>query len=55
MMFNIKKFEAPMYGQRSAEATTSYISPEGSIIPDKNNLRDLGYTMSADGNFRKYV
>ena len=56
MMFNGKKFEALRYGANDVlKATTSYTSPDGSIIPDKDHLRDLGVTMSADGSFRQHI
>lgn len=56
MIFNAKKFEALRYGHDEVlKATTSYTSPDGSIIPSKDHLRDLGVTMSADGSFRKHI
>ena len=56
MMFNTKKFEALRYGTDDVlKAITSYTSPDGSIIPDKDHLRDLGVTMSADGSFRQHI
>ena len=56
MVFNAKKFEALRYGADDVlKAITSYTSPDGSIIPDKDHLRDLGVTMSADGTFRQHI
>ena len=56
MMFNGKKFEALRYGSDEVlKAITSYTSPDGSIIPDKDHLRDLGVTMSADGSFQQHI
>ena len=56
MVFNAKKFEALRYGYDDVlKAITSYTSPDGSIIPDKDHLRDLGVTMSANGSFRQHI
>ena len=56
MTFNAKKFEALRYGADDVlKAVTSYTSPDGSIIPDKDHLRDLGVTMSADGSFTQHI
>ena len=55
-MFNAKKFEALRYGTDDVlKATTSYISPDGSIIPGKDHLRDLGVTMIANGSFYRHI
>ena len=54
--FNNKKFEALRYGtDTTLKLSTSYTAPDGSIIPEKSNLRDLGVTMSADGTFRQHI
>ena len=56
MTFNAKKFEALRYGSDDVlKAVTSYTSPDGSIIPDKDHLRDLGVIMSADGSFTQHI
>ena len=56
MVFNAKKFETLRYGTDDVlKAITSYTSPDGSIIPGKDHLRDLGITMSADGSFRQHI
>ena len=56
MTFNAKKFEALRYGADEVlKAVTSYTSPDGSIIPDKDHLRDLGVIMSADGSFTQHI
>ena len=56
MVFNAKKFEALRYGTDDVlKAITSYTSPDGSILPDKDHHRDLGVTMSADGSFRQHI
>ena len=56
MVFNAKKFEALRYGYDDVlKVTTSYTSPDGSIIPDKDHLKDLGVTMSANGSFRQHI
>ena len=56
MMFNGKKFEALRYGSDEVlKAITSYTSPDGSIIPDKDHLRDLGVRMSDDGSFQQHI
>ena len=56
MVFNTKKFETLRYGTDDVlKAIISYTSPDGSIIPDKDHLRDLGVTMSANGSFRQHI
>ena len=56
MMFNGEKFEALRYGRDDVlKCTTSYTSPEGSVIPEKEHVRDLGVTMSNDGTFKQHI
>ena len=56
MLYNNKKFEALRYGpDQVLKATTSYTAPDGSIIPEKDHVRDLGVQMSADGSFQQHV
>ena len=56
MQFNAKKFEVLRYGQDDVlKCTTSYISSDGSVIPEKDHVRDLGVTMSNDGSFRQHI
>ena len=56
MLYNNKKFEALRYGpDQVLKATTNYTAPDGTIIPDKDHLRDLGVQMSADGSFRQHI
>ena len=54
--FNNKKFEALRYGTNdTVKCTTSYTAPDGTIITEKQHLRDLGVTMSADGTFKQHI
>ena len=54
--FNDKKFEALRHGNdETLKMSTSYTAPDGTIIAEKSNLRDLGVTMSADGTFRQHI
>ena len=56
MMFNAKKFEVLRYGPDDVlQCTTSYTSPDGSVIPEKEHVRDLGVTMSNDGSFKQHI
>ena len=52
MSFNGPKFEVVRYGSDDVlKCTTSYTGPDGSIIPDKDHVKDLGVTMSNDCSF----
>ena len=54
--FNNQKFEAMRYGNDSTlKLSTSYTAPDGTIISEKEHLRDLGVTMSADGTFSQHI
>ena len=56
MTFNHKKFEALRYGIDSIlKLTTNYVSPAGTIIDDKEHVRDLGVTMSSDCTFKEHI
>ena len=55
-LFNNKKFEALRYGiDEVIKLSTSYTAPDGSLIAEKDHLRDLGVTMSADGTFKQHI
>ena len=54
--FNDKKFEVLRHGSdETLKQTTSYTAPDGTIIAEKQHLRDLGVTMSADGTFKQHI
>ena len=54
--FNQKKFEAVRRGTDDAlKLTTSYTAPDGTIITEKEHLRDLGVTMSAECSFKQHI
>ena len=54
--FNNKKFEALRQGgDETLKICTNYTAPDGTIISEKSDLRDLGVTMSADGTFRQHL
>ena len=54
--FNDKKFEALRLGiDEVLKITTNYSAPNGSLIDEKDHLRDLGVTMSADGSFKQHI
>ena len=54
--FNNTKFEALRYGiDEILKNITSYTAPDGTIITDKEHLKDLGVTMSADGTFKQHI
>ena len=56
MSFNGPKFEVVRYGSDDVlKCTTSYTGPDGSIIPDKDHVKDLGVTMSNDCSFKQHV
>ena len=56
MTFNDLKFEVLRYGRDATlKLTTSYTSPNGSIIDTKEHVRDLGVTMSSNGNFSEHI
>ena len=58
MMFNSDKFELIRYrGENSKEfqSNTNYYSNDGSIIQEKQHVRDLGVTLSNDATFSKHI
>ena len=56
MLFNETKFERLRYGADEVlKLSTSYTAPDGSIIPEKDHVRDLGVTMSNDGSFKQHI
>ena len=56
MTFNSKKLELLRYGNNSAlKAETSYLSPDGTQIPEKAHVKDLGVIMSNSGNFSEHI
>jgi len=56
MTFNSKKLELLRYGNNSTlKAESSYISPDGSLIPEKAHVKDLGVMMSNTGTFSEHI
>ena len=56
MTFNSKKLELLRYGYNSTlKAESSYISPDGSTIPEKSHVKDLGVMMSNTGTFSEHI
>jgi hypothetical protein len=56
MFFNNLKFECLRYGLDSTlKLSTNYTSPSGTIIDNKEHVRDLGVTMSSDGSFSEHI
>ena len=56
MKLNDGKFEILRYGPDGVlKLCTSYLTPSGSIITEKQNLRDLGVTMSNDCRFDDHI
>ena len=56
MSFNHTKFEVLRFGLDSTlKLTTNYTSPNGTIIDDKDHVRDLGITMSSDCTFKEHI
>ena len=53
---NDKKFEALRYGPDEVlKLCTSYLTPSGTIITEKDELRDLGVTMSSNCKFDSHI
>ena len=57
MEFNSSKFELLRYwlNDDALKYCTNYTSPSGSIIPEKEHVKDLGVTLSDDGKFNEHV
>ena len=56
MMFNNLKFELIRRGSDSTlKLCTSYTSSDGTIINDKDHVKDLGVTMSSDCTFQEHI
>ena len=56
MTFSSKKLELLRYGYNSTlKAESSCISPDGSIIPEKSHVKDLGVMMSNTGTFSEHI
>ena len=56
MSFNNLKFELLRRGpDTTLKACTNYTAPDGSIISEKEHVKDLGVTMSADCSFREHI
>ena len=55
MVFNSDKFECLRYWPGGQKPGTSYQSPDGSDIKEKQHLRDLGVEMSSDLTFNTHI
>lgn len=56
MAFNSAKFELVRYRKPGSEiGPPPYTTPEGELITEKHDVRDLGVTMSNDGGFRDHI
>ena len=56
MEFNALKFELMRYGiDTELKLLTSYISPSFNLIESKENVKDLGITMSSDCTFKTHI
>ena len=58
MSFNSDKFELLRYRSKESEAiqaASNYRSDQGSIIEEKDHVRDLGIVMSNDATFNKHI
>ena len=58
MTFNSDKFELVRYkgaNSKEIQLCTSYRSNDGSTIPEKQHVRDLGVTMSNDATFTQHI
>ena len=56
MQFNDSKFELLRYGKDSAlTSCTSYLTNNGTIIDEKDFVKDLGITISNTGCFTKHI
>ena len=55
MTFNSEKFECLRYWPKTPKPDFSYKSPDGSVIEEKEHLRDLGVQMSSDLTFATHI
>ena len=58
MEFNCDKFELVRYKtnlSRDVQAETSYTGADGTVIEEKDNVRDLGVTLSNDASFNTHI
>ena len=56
MDFNNNKFELIRYGlNQMIKEATSYSAPDGSLIPEKAHVKDLGVTMSNNATFSEHI
>ena len=55
MIFNSDKFECLCYWPRRTKPDFTYKSPDGSVILEKDHLRDLGVEMSNDLTFNLHI
>ena len=55
MVFNSDKFECLRYWPRGQKPDHSYKSPDGSVIEEKQHLRDLGVEMASDLTFSIHI
>ena len=56
MKLNSDRFECMRYGSnKTPQALTHYTTNTGSMIQDKDSVKDLGVTKTNDGTFKKYI
>ena len=56
LQFNTNKFELIKFGNNDhLKRTTSYKTPSSQTIPEKENIKDLGVTISNDLNFSNHI
>ena len=55
MTFNSEKFECIRYWPRNNKPDFIYKSPDGSVIEEKDHLRDLGVEMASDLTYSIHI
>lgn len=55
MTFNSDKFECLRYWPRNTKPNNTYRSPDGTVIEEKEHLRDLGVEMANDLTFSVHI
>ena len=55
MTFNCDKFECLRYWPKQSKPDLEYKSPDGTVIEEKEHLRDLGVEMSSDLTFLIHI